>query len=100
MPAAKCRTCPRPLEGDETLCGPCAVELAHRVMNAEPEPTFLKCAVCEAPYRYTEARVLRHAKNPRAAYDRNLSYETPLLCWVCARLWHSARNETLPAYLV
>lgn len=92
MTAAKCLQCPNPTEGD-SLCGPCSIELAHRIMNAEPDPEFLKCAVCQAEYRHTEARVLRHAKNPRAAYDGNLSYESPRLCWVCARLHHSARRE-------
>ncbi len=97
--AAKCIQCPNEIDKNGTdtdvLCGPCSIELAYRVMNTEPEPSFLKCAACGTPYRYTEARVLRHAKNPRAAYDRNLSYVTPSLCWVCARLWHSTRSESL-----
>ena len=89
-PEAKCIQCSNPADDrTDALCTPCAIELAYRIMNAEPEPTFLKCAACQSPYRYTEARVLRHAKNPRA----KLSIETPSLCWVCTRLHYAAQVE-------
>ena len=83
----KCTQCPAEAE-DSELCGPCAVELAHRVLDAEPERVLAKCRVCSADYRFTEARVLRRAKNPRAS----LSAETPDLCWACAHLHLSARD--------
>ncbi len=71
QPPAKCIQCPNQADqtvGDtDVLCRPCSIELAHRILNAEPDPSFLKCVVCQSPYRYTEARVLRHAKNPGAA---------------------------------
>ena len=90
----QCCQCPTPVEGpNEDLCTACAVELAYRIMAAEPEPVMPPCDVCGAPYSLTEARVLRNAKNPRAG-----SAETPRLCWVCAHLHLSAlRPETIPA---
>lgn len=94
-PAAKCQICPNPVEDSapEALCGPCTVELVHRVLDAEPERDYAQCAVCKADYRHTEARVIRAAKNPRAP----LSRITPRLCWVCARLYHSVQVEIAAA---
>ncbi len=60
----RCHQCPATVEPGEDLCPPCAMELAHRIMAAEPEPTMRKCAVCKAPFSFIEARVIRHAKDP------------------------------------
>lgn len=87
----RCRQCPAPVEPGEDLCGPCSIELAHRIMNAEPEPHFLYCEVCQAPYSYVEARVLREAKNP----CNRLSPDTPHMCWVCAHLHLAAMRDCL-----
>jgi predicted amidophosphoribosyltransferase len=88
MKTDRCRQCPATVEPGDDLCPPCSVELAHRVMNAEPDPQTLRCAACKAPFSLIEARVLRQAKNPTAG-----DHQTPTLCWVCARLHLSA---TLP----
>ncbi len=87
--AAKCTYCPNPAEGGKELCGPCFVEMSHLLMDGEPEREFLKCVVCSDLFRYTEARVLRYAKNPRAP----LCNHTPVLCWVCSRLHISAAHQ-------
>jgi len=90
--SAKCTQCPEPVEPGESLCGPHAIELAHRIMNAEPEPTMRRCRVCRAPFSFIEARVLRQAKNPKAG-----SHVTPDLCWKCAHLHlAAARREPCP----
>lgn len=68
------------------LCIHCSIELAHRVMAAEPDPCKIQCAVCKTPFGFTEARVLRRAKDPMKG-----DQETPKLCWVCARLHLSAK---------
>jgi len=83
----KCRQCPSKIDDGE-LCGPCSVELAHLILDAEPKRVLAKCQVCGTPYLFTEARVLRRAKDPRA----NASYDTPDLCWVCAHLHLSAHD--------
>ena len=80
-----CMICPNPAAEDSSLCGPCTVELAHRILAAEPEPEHKRCSVCEGKYSYTEARVLRSVKSPGRG-----DAETPRLCWVCARLHHAA----------
>jgi hypothetical protein len=92
---AKCERC-----NDQTfdegsrpiLCSGCTVELQHKIMAAHPDPVFKHCAICGAPYSFTEARVLRKAKTPRAGDPA-----TPELCWVCARLRHSVLMEP-PAF--
>jgi ribosomal protein L40E len=87
-----CRQCPATVEPGADLCPPCGIELAHRIMAADPEPQMLKCKVCKAPYSLITARVLRAAKDPRRGDP-----ETPTLCWVCARLHLSAaRIEVCP----
>ena len=85
---AKCVYCPNPAEPDD-LCAPCSVELAHRIMDAEPEREFCVCYVCKAQFRYVEARVLRFAKDPQA----KASHVTPYLCWVCAHLYEAAARQ-------
>lgn len=85
----KCRQCPNPAEPQEKLCAPCSVELAYRIMNAQPEPEYLECTACKAPFSFLEARVLRQAKDPHA----RLSHVTPSLCWVCAHLHLRAVRE-------
>lgn len=88
----KCSQCPEPAEPGESLCHPHIMELAHRIMNAEPEPHLCHCAVCGAPFTLIEARVLRAAKDPKAG-----DHQTPDLCWVCAHLHLSAaRPEVCP----
>jgi len=66
------------------------MELAYLIMASEApeERVRLYCEACRAPYDFTEARVMRNAKNPGAAASK----ETPRLCWVCARLHLSART--------
>ncbi len=91
LPAAKCPHCTNPVEDQETLCGPCGIELAHYIMNAEPDPMHLECEVCKAPFSLLEARVLRAAKNPHG----KLPKEPAFLCWTCTRLFHSARQTSL-----
>ena len=88
----KCRQCPATAEPKTDLCIHCQIELAYRVMAAEPDPCTIKCAVCKAPFRFTEARVLRRAKNPMKG-----NQETPKLCWVCARLHLSAQTTLSPS---
>ncbi len=84
-----CNLCPQPAEApDYTLCAPCAIELAYRMMASEPEPGARACRVCGAEFSFTDARVIRSAKNPSAG-----SRQTPELCWVCVRLHVSARNK-------
>jgi hypothetical protein len=91
-PAAKCHQCPA-LAEDGDLCGPCAVELAHQIMDGEPNREFAYCEICSTPYRWTEARVLRRVKNPTAHLGGAQSSHTPYLCWVCARLHLSTLIE-------
>ena len=90
----KCTQCPAEAEDGE-LCGPCCAELAHRVMDAEPDRLLAKCRVCGSDYRFTEARVLRRAKDPMA----NASPETPELCWVCTHLHLSAHEDAASVIL-
>jgi hypothetical protein len=70
------------------LCGPCAVELAHKIIDSAAR-TFHACGVCGASYSDTEP----HAKSPRVPLG---------LCWVCAHLHQSAHRpepvETLPTF--
>lgn len=84
---AKCAVCPAPAVSDAGLCSPHYMDLAHRIMNAEPEPSYRTCKVCSGPFRYTEARVLRHVMNPGTG-----SRITPYLCWVCAHLYSHAAS--------
>lgn len=89
MPAAiKCRVCPNLTEDDGDLCPPCSVELAYRIMAAEPNPSTRRCEACSAPFLFTEARVLRSVKNPGVG-----NQFTPGLCWVCAHLHYSAASS-------
>jgi hypothetical protein len=84
----KCRQCTDRTEDDSELCAACAVELAHRILAATPNPEKMTCGVCRAPFGFTEARVLRFAKNPKAG-----NRATPRLCWVCAHLHLSAQRD-------
>ena len=84
-PTVKCARCPAPVEPGEHLCPACSFDLAHHIFASEPDPQYPHCAVCKAPFSYVDARVLRFVKDPSA----KLSHETPLLCWVCARLHHA-----------
>ena len=87
-----CRQCPAPAEPKMELCVHCSIELSHRVMAAEPDPCTIPCAICQTPFGFTEARVLRRAKDPMKG-----NQETPKLCWVCAHLHLSARRiEPIP----
>ena len=88
--ADRCRQCPATVEPGADLCPACGIELAHRVMAAEPEPQTLKCKVCKAPFSLIEARVLRHAKD---FLCHTQSMDTPDLCWVCARLHWSVVQQ-------
>jgi hypothetical protein len=74
--------------GKDTLCHACIIELTFQMIASKPDSVSLRCRVCQAPYRYTEARVMRAAINP--ASER--SPTTPKLCWVCARLHISAHE--------
>jgi hypothetical protein len=88
----KCTQCPAPADPKTGICIHCSIELVHRIMAAEPDACSIPCAVCEAPISYTEARVLRYAKNPTKG-----NQQTPKLCWVCAHLHLSAnRAEPIP----
>lgn len=89
MPAVKCPYCPEIPEEGEHLCVYHSLEAACLAMAAEPDPEVRKCKVCSGTIRYTEARVLRHAKHPKAG-----SQITPWLCWVCARLHLSVIAES------
>src|ERR1035437_7808107 len=92
-PTVKCARCPASVEPGEDLCCACSIELVHRILAAEPTPNRCHCAVCGAPFSYVDARVLRFVKDPSA----KLSHETPLLCWVCARLHYAAaQDDPLP----
>jgi len=88
----QCVKCGQPYNPGEhntaDLCNSCAAELLCRIMASSPEPERKTCKVCGAPYSFTEARVLRHARDPKHGDP-----ETPKLCWVCARLRHSANAE-------
>jgi hypothetical protein len=88
MPAPNCTYCPEPPESGEDLCVYCALEHACRAMAAHPDPEVRRCKVCSAAIQYTEARVLRNAKNSKVG-----STVTPFLCWVCARLHLSVQAE-------
>ena len=89
---SKCTQCSQPAEPGKDVCIHCSIELVHRIMAAEPEPATIPCAVCESPIGFTEARVLRRAKDPMRG-----NMETPKLCWVCARLHLSAQGaEPIP----
>ena len=90
-PTNKCTQCPAPATGIG-LCNACIIELTHRVAASEPDPCTIPCAVCESPIQFTEARVIRYAKDPLRG-----NQQTPKLCWVCARLHLSAHDpDTLP----
>ena len=84
----QCTRCHEATDGDSLLCGPCAVELAHKIIESAAS-TFHECAICHAAYSDTEP----HAKSPRI--PRNL-------CWVCAHLYQSANRpeaiQTLSTY--
>jgi hypothetical protein len=83
--AERCFVCPAEAQPSGVLCRACSQELVCRLMAAEPDPQFKKCFACEAPFKWTEARVIRHRKNAGAGNPI-----TPYLCWVCARLHYSA----------
>ncbi len=85
----KCLQCPGLADFDDNLCCYCAIELTSRLLASEPDPEVRTCKVCKAAIQYTEARVLRNAKNPQVG-----SKITPYLCWVCARLHLSVIEET------
>lgn len=85
----KCRQCPEEIEADEELCPACEIELACRVLAADPRTETTPCGVCGAAVSFIEARVLRFHKNPSA----RASHITPKLCWVCARLHLSALKD-------
>ncbi len=93
--AAKCQVCPNIAE-DGDLCGPCAAELALMIQDSEPDREFAYCEICKAPYRWTEARVLRRMKNPAAHIAGAQSSHTPFLCWVCAHLHLSTLKPEPP----
>ncbi len=84
----KCTQCPDPAEQEQDLCVSCSIELTCKLMDQPPDPELRSCRICKAGIRYTEARVLRNAKNPKIG-----STVTPFLCWVCARLHLSAIEE-------
>jgi hypothetical protein len=75
---AQCRFCHEATDGDSLLCGPCAVELAHNIIDS-PASTFHACAICDEAYSDTEP----HAKSLRIPHN---------LCWVCAHLYQSANR--------
>lgn len=83
-----CDRCSSPALKGRNLCSPCEIELELTVANAEPDPLSLRCAVCGQSYRLIESRVLRFAKNPLRG-----DQVTPHLCWVCTRLYYSARSR-------
>ena len=92
----KCSRCSSPTISTHELCIPCSVELEYAVSDAEPDPESLTCCQCGQSYRFSEARVLRYAKNPSRGND-----ETPHLCWVCTRLHYSAhdvREVAIPSF--
>jgi rubredoxin len=62
------------------LCGPCAVELARKIIDSAAS-TFHECTVCHAAYSDTEP----HAKSPRIPLG---------ICWVCAHLYQSAQEPS------
>jgi hypothetical protein len=66
------------------------MELAYRIRAAEPHPEKRRCKACGAAFSFTEARVLRIAKNPKAG-----NRQTPQLCWICAHL-HLAAHRPDP----
>ena len=83
----RCSVCPAEANFDENLCSHCAIELTCRIMAAEPDPEYRICRNCKGSIGYTEARVLRNAKNPKTG-----STVTPFLCWVCAHLYVQAHQ--------
>ena len=91
MSRNRCERCSTPT--DQPLCLPCAVELSYRMLQ-EDNDMHPECAICGAAFDLTEARVIRHAKTPRAGNP-----VTPFLCWVCTRLHNSARSAASEAYV-
>lgn len=92
----RCVHCASPALKGEDLCPPCSIELAYRILAEEPHPEHRTCTICGAPYGFTEARVIRSVKNPRAG-----NQATPWMCWVCAHLHLAAQLPTHdgPLYL-
>jgi hypothetical protein len=87
-----CLYCPEPIPAGADLCTPHQIELEYLIMAAEPEPIRRQCHACNAEFKLTEARVIRSVKDPRAVVAGHVSPVTPWLCWVCARLHHSAQK--------
>lgn len=85
--SAECARCHAATDGDSLLCGPCAVELAHKIIDSAAS-TFHACRICGQSYSTTEA----HTQSPRIPHN---------LCWVCAHLYQSAnRPEAIEALFV
>jgi hypothetical protein len=69
-----------------------------RVAVIEPkkrkeDPEALKCQNCQGTYSASEARVQRALKQYAGRSRTKLNSETPKLCWVCSRLFYSARAD-------
>ena len=56
------------------------------------DPTTRKCHTCGAEYELNEARVVRALTG---SSREMVQQETARLCWVCARLYHSVRQEVV-----
>ena len=55
--------------------------------GAQGDPTELRCIICNSPYPLNTPRVIKELRSPRKG-DRAAK-----LCWVCARLQYTVRNE-------
>lgn len=75
---SECAHCHQATDGDSSLCGPCAVELARKIIDSAAS-TFHACKICGASYSTTEARF-------------QVGLHLRPLCWICNRLFHSAKQ--------
>jgi len=65
----------------------------RRPLNANSQDDDqLRCQECQTPYSTTEARVQRSLKQFFGLSRAKKNTYTPRLCWVCARLYYSARQ--------
>ena len=54
------------------------------------DPTDLQCKICGEKYPMNSPRVIRALKGNR---EKPLEMDTPLLCLVCTRLFHSVEGQ-------
>jgi hypothetical protein len=60
--------------------------------NATADPERLTCRNCGTTYSASEARVQRRLKQLAGSSRGKNTAETPILCWVCSRLYHSSQQ--------